>query len=74
MIDFSLFIAGNLCHEYLFYFQKLCCVYNRALEAKGDSKYFSRMICEGVNTSDRGADLFVQGSTERCYMLLYGTF
>lgn len=74
MISFILFIAGKLSHEYLFYFQKLCYVCNRVLEAKWDSRSFSRMIFEVVNMSDRGADVFVQGTMKRCFMLLYATF
>lgn len=43
------------------------------LEEKWVSKPFSRMISEVVNTADRGADVFLQGTTKRGFMLLYIT-
>lgn len=43
------------------------------LEEKWVSKPFSRMISEVANTADRGADVFLQGTTKGCFMLLYRT-
>lgn len=43
------------------------------LEEKWVSKPFSRMISEVANTADRGADVFLQGTTKRRFMLLYRT-
>lgn len=40
------------------------------LQEKWVSKPFSRMISEVANTADRGADVFLQGTTERGFMLL----
>lgn len=44
------------------------------LEAKWVSKPFSRMISEAAYTAERGAGVFVQETTKRCFMLLYTTF
>lgn len=38
------------------------------------SKPFSRMIPEVANTADRGAEVFLQGTTKGHSMLLYRTF
>lgn len=43
------------------------------LEEKWVSKPFSRMISEVANTADRGADVFLQGTTKIHFMLLYRT-